>query len=234
MAGQFIDFALLAPGVKIGDTPGHTDVIMTRDQVSFAGRISITTYRVDARIIFPPPRVCRIHSSQKRCVNSRVTAVTHGNWGAWWHSQCITRAAQMIFHGSPTILSHDNWTQAVFCLFRSVDCACRETDVGGCKSQQTAANQFGFTAGGPLIKEQNFLLRHYEGSRRPRVSITIRSSCTISPDQISSRPHWFPLENLNVHHPQIMTIHGTAGHASMTTNLSFATFNNGSLPEYRH
>jgi len=157
---QFIDFALLAPGVTVGETTsGSTDVIVEpvtklsfggqnihfnfvaidgADNMSTASGIQKTTPSQEAAKEFQV--INTIYSTEfGRGVGGIVNIVTKGGTNDWHGS--LYEYFQNDAFNAKSILSQPGLT----------------------KLQQ---NQFGAAAGGPFVKDKTFFFGNYEGQRR--------------------------------------------------------------------
>ncbi|HZI56546.1 MAG TPA: TonB-dependent receptor [Verrucomicrobiae bacterium] len=157
---QFIDFALLAPGVTIGDTTsGSTDVIIEPvTKLSFAGQnihynfIAIdgadnTSTASGVQKTTPSTDAVR----EFRVVNNTYSVEAGRAVGGIVN--IITKSGTNDLHGSLyEYLRND-----------AVDASSELAAPGLNKLQQ---NQFGFTLGGPIRKNRTFFFGNYEGQRR--------------------------------------------------------------------
>src|SRR5215468_8550446 len=174
---QFIDFALLAPGVKIGDTTsGSTDVIIEPvTKLSFAGQnIHYNFIGVDgADNISTASGVQKYTPSQEavrefRVINSSYSAEFGRAVGGIVN--IITKSGSNQFHGSAYEYFRNDKLDAGSILASSDPSTCATPGVlssGGCKKlNKLRQNQYGFTLGGPIIKDKTFFFGNYEGQRR--------------------------------------------------------------------
>src|SRR5215467_11749844 len=174
---QFIDFALLAPGVKIGDTTsGSTDVIIEPvTKLSFAGQnIHYNFIAVDgADNISTASGVQKYTPSQEavrefRVINSSYSAEFGRAVGGIVN--IITKSGTNMVHGSAYEYFRNDGLDAGSILASSDPATCTVPGVlssGGCKKlNKLRQNQFGFTLGGPIIKNRTFFFANYEGQRR--------------------------------------------------------------------
>ena len=157
---QFIDFALLAPGVTIGDTTsGSTDVIIEPvTKLSFAGQnIHYNFIAIDgADNISTASGVQKTTPSTDAVREFRVINNTYSveaGRAVGGIVNIITKSGTNDFHGS------------VYEYFRNnaMDATSELAAPGLNKLQQ---NQFGFTLGGPIKKGRTFFFGNYEGQRR--------------------------------------------------------------------
>jgi hypothetical protein len=207
---QFIDFALLAPGVKIGDTTsGSTDVIIEPvTKLSFAGQnIHYNFIAVDgADNISTASGVQKYTPSQEavrefRVINSSYSAEFGRAVGGIVN--IITKSGTNNFHGSAYEYFRNDKLDAGSILASSDPSTCNtpgDLNSGGCqKLNKLRQNQFGFTLGGPIVKNRTFFFGNYEGSRR-RESPYYNSIILGNIDAINAFKSGigFPLENLNV------------------------------------
>src|ERR1700730_10869630 len=163
---QFIDFALLAPGVKIGDTTsGSTDVIIEPvTKLSFAGQnIHYNFIAVDgADNISTASGVQKYTPSQEavrefRVINSSYS--TEFGRAVGGIVNIITKSGTNALHGSVYEYFRNDKLDAGSILASS-------DPVTGKKLNRLQQNQYGFTLGGPLVKNRTFLFGNYEGQRR--------------------------------------------------------------------
>ena len=157
---QFIDFALLAPGVTVGDTTsGSTDVIIEPvTKLSFAGQnIHYNFIAVDGAdntstasgVQKTTPSTDAVR--EFRVINSTYSVQAGRAVGGIVN--IITKSGTNNVHGS------------VYEYFRNnaMDANSELAAPGLNKLQQ---NQFGFTIGGPIRKDKTFYFANYEGQRR--------------------------------------------------------------------
>ena len=157
---QFIDFALLAPGVTIGDTTsGSTDVIIEPvTKLSFAGQnIHYNFIAIDgADNISTASGVQKTTPSTDAVREFRVVNNTYSveaGRAVGGIVNIITKSGTNDLHGSIyEYLRND-----------AVDAKSELAAPGLNKLQQ---NQFGFTLGGPIKKNRTFFFGNYEGQRR--------------------------------------------------------------------
>jgi hypothetical protein len=244
---QFIDFALLAPGVKIGDTTsGSTDVIIEPvTKLSFAGQnIHYNFIAVDgADNISTASGVQKYTPSQEavrefRVVNSSYS--TEFGRAVGGIVNIITKSGTNLFHGSAYEYFRNDKLDAGSILASSDPSTCAapgDLTSGGCKKlNKLRQNQFGFTAGGPLIKNRTFFFGNYEGQRRresPYYNSIILHN--ITPINQFKTAIGFPLENLNVTRAtDYDNVMARLDHAFNDNNNLFIRyfFNNGSLQNY--
>jgi hypothetical protein len=157
---QFIDFALLAPGVWVGDTTsGSTDVIIEPvTKLSFAGQnIHYNFIAIDgADNISTASGVQKTTPSEEAVREFRVINNTYSveaGRAVGGIVNIITKSGTNELHGS------------LYEYFRNdvMDASSILAAPGLNKLRQ---NQFGFTLGGPIKKDQTFLFGNYEGQRR--------------------------------------------------------------------
>jgi carboxypeptidase family protein len=174
---QFIDFALLAPGVKVGDTTsGSTDVIIEPvTKLSFAGQnIHYNFIAVDgADNISTASGVQKYTPSQEavrefRVINSSYS--TEFGRAVGGIVNIITKSGTNNLHGSVYEYFRNEKLDAGSILASPDLNTCTvpgDPSSGGCKKlNKLRQNQFGFTLGGPVIKNRTFLFGNYEGQRR--------------------------------------------------------------------
>jgi hypothetical protein len=157
---QFIDFALLAPGVTVGDTTsGSTDVIIEPvTKLSFAGQnIHYNFIAVDgADNTSTASGVQKTTPSTDAVREFRVINNTYSvqaGRAVGGIVNIITKSGTNDVHGS------------IYEYFRNdaIDANSELAAPGLNKLQQ---NQFGFTIGGPIRKGKTFYFGNYEGQRR--------------------------------------------------------------------
>src|SRR5579872_1385778 len=157
---QFIDFALLAPGVIVGDTTsGSTDVIIEPvTKLSFAGQnIHFNFIAIDgADNTSTASGVQKTTPSEEAVREFRVINNTYGveaGRAVGGIVNIITKSGTNDLHGS------------VYDYFRNdaLDATSILAAPGLNKLQQ---NQFGATLGGPIRKDKTFFFGNYEGQRR--------------------------------------------------------------------
>jgi carboxypeptidase family protein len=174
---QFIDFALLAPGVKIGDTTsGSTDVIIEPvTKLSFAGQnIHYNFIAVDgADNISTASGTQKYTPSQEavrefRVINSSYS--TEFGRAVGGIVNIVTKSGTNDLHGSVYEYFRNDKLDAGSILASSDPSTCTvpgDITSGGCaKLNKLRQNQFGFTLGGPVIKNRTFVFGNYEGQRR--------------------------------------------------------------------
>jgi hypothetical protein len=174
---QFIDFALLAPGVKIGDTTsGSTDVIIEPvTKLSFAGQnIHYNFIAVDgADNISTASGVQKYTPSQEavrefRVINSSYS--TEFGRAVGGIVNIITKSGTNSLHGSVYEYFRNEKLDAGSILASPDLNSCStpgDPNSGGCKKlNKLRQNQFGFTLGGPIVKNKTFFFGNYEGQRR--------------------------------------------------------------------
>jgi outer membrane receptor protein involved in Fe transport len=207
---QFIDFALLAPGVKIGDTTsGSTDVIIEPvTKLSFAGQnIHYNFIAVDgADNISTASGVQKYTPSQEavrefRVINSSYS--TEFGRAVGGIVNIITKSGTNAVHGSAYEYFRNDALDAGSILASSDPSTCAvpgDLTSGGCKKlNKLRQNQFGFTLGGPIVKNRTFFFANYEGQRRresPYYNSIILNNITSI--QSFEQGLNFPVDNLNV------------------------------------
>jgi len=190
---QFIDFALLAPGVTIGDTTsGSTDVIIEPvTKLSFAGQnIHYNFIAIDgADNISTASGVQKTTPSTDAVREFRVVNNTYSveaGRAVGGIVNIITKSGTNDLHGSLyEYLRND-----------AVDARSGLAAPGLNKLQQ---NQFGFTLGGPIRKNRTFFFGNYEGQRRnenPYYNSVILGNLTLI-NQFKTN-FGLPTEKLNV------------------------------------
>jgi len=156
---QFIDFALLAPGVTIGDTTsGSTDVIIEPvTKLSFAGQnIHYNFVAIDgADNMSTASGIQKTTPSQEaveefRVINSSYS--TEFGRAVGGIVNIITKSGTNRLHGS------------VYEYFRN-DAMDAPSPLAAGKFNKLRQNQFGGTLGGPIVKDKTFFFANYEGQR---------------------------------------------------------------------
>ena len=191
---EFIDFALLAPGVTIGDTTsGSTDVIVEPvTKLSFAGQnIHFNFIAVDgADDISTASGIQRGTPPQEsvqefRVINTDYTA-DYGRATAGIVN-IITKSGTNDWHGSAYEYFRNNVMDA-----RSV--------LSAPNFNVLRQNQFGGSIGGPIKKDTTFIFANYEGQRRAE-SPTYNSAVLgniAAINQVKTTVFGLPAENLFV------------------------------------
>src|SRR5215470_9264120 len=155
---QFIDFALLAPGVTIGDTTsGSTDVIIEPvTKLSFAGQnIHYNFVAIDgADNMSTASGIQKTTPSQEavqefRVVNSDYS--TQFGRAVGGIVNIITKSGTNRLHGS------------LYEYFRNDAMDAKNALAAG--FNKLRQNQFGATLGGPIQKDKTFFFGNYEGQR---------------------------------------------------------------------
>lgn len=157
---QFIDFALLAPGVVIGDTTsGSTDVIIEPvTKLSFAGQnIHYNFIAIDgADNISTASGVQKTTPSTEAVREFRVINNTYGveaGRAVGGIVNIITKSGTNNLHGS------------VYEYFRN-DALDAHSPLAAPGLDKLRQNQFGAAMGGPISKDRTFFFGNYEGQRR--------------------------------------------------------------------
>jgi len=157
---QFIDFALLAPGVTIGDTTsGSTDVIVEPvTKLSFAGQnIHFNFIAVDgADDISTASGIQRGTPPQESVQEFRVINTDYSaEFGRATAGivNIITKSGTNVWHGSGYEYFRNDALDAISVLSAPGFHVLRQ-------------NQFGTSLGGPVRKDRTFLFANYEGQRR--------------------------------------------------------------------
>jgi carboxypeptidase family protein len=191
---QFIDFALLAPGVTIGDTTsGSTDVIIEPvTKLSFAGQnIHYNFVAIDgADNMSTASGIQKTTPSQEavqefRVVNSDYT--TEFGRAVGGIVNIITKSGTNNFHGS------------VYEYFRN-DAMDAKSALAGAGFNKLRQNQYGATVGGPIQKDKTFYFANYEGQRHvesPFYNSTVLKNLTAIND-VKVNVWGLPAENLHV------------------------------------
>ena len=190
---QFIDFALLAPGVAVGNTTsGSTDVIIEPvTKISFAGQnIHYNFIAIDgADNISTASGVQKTTPSTDAVREFRVVNNTYSveaGRAVGGIVNIITKSGTNDVHGS------------AYEYFRN-DAMDARSELAAPGLNKLRQNQFGFTLGGPISKNRTFYFGNYEGQRRsenPYYNSVILSNLT----QINQFKTNFglPTEQLNV------------------------------------
>src|SRR6266852_104691 len=156
---QFIDFALLAPGVTIGDTTsGSTDVIIEPvTKLSFAGQnIHYNFVAIDgADNMSTASGIQKTTPSQEavrefRVINSSYS--TEFGRAVGGIVNIITKSGTNSLHGS------------LYEYFRN-DVLDAPSPLAAQGFNKLRQNQFGATLGGPITKDKTFFFGNYEGQR---------------------------------------------------------------------
>ncbi|MGH9637474.1 MAG: carboxypeptidase regulatory-like domain-containing protein, partial [Candidatus Angelobacter sp.] len=156
---QFIDFALLAPGVTIGDTTsGSTDVIIEPvTKLSFAGQnIHYNFIAIDGADNISTASGVQKTTPSAEAVREFVvinnTYSVEAGRAVGGIVNIVTKSGTNDLHGS------------VYEYFRNnaMDAQSTLAAPGLNKLHQ---NQFGFTLGGPIKKDKTFYFGNYEGQR---------------------------------------------------------------------
>jgi Carboxypeptidase regulatory-like domain/TonB dependent receptor len=191
---EFIDFALLSPGVQIGDTTsGSTDVIVEPvTKLSFAGQnIHFNFIAVDgADDISTASGIQRGTPPQDsvqefRVINSDYT--TEYGRATAGIVNIITKSGTNAFHGTAYEYFRNNDLDAKSILSAPGLNILRQ-------------NQFGVALGGPVKKDKTFFFANYEGQRRGESptynSIVLGNLAAIN--QVKTDVFGLPAENLAV------------------------------------
>src|SRR2546422_8831750 len=191
---QFIDFALLAPGVTIGDTTsGSTDVIIEPvTKLSFAGQnIHYNFVAIDgADNMSTASGIQKTTPSQEaveefRVINSSYS--TEFGRAVGGIVNIITKSGTNELHG------------ALYEYFRNdaMDATSPLAAMGFDKLRQ---NQFGTTLGGPIVRDKTFFFGNYEGQRHtesPFYNSTVLTNIDAI-NQVKANTFGLPTENLHV------------------------------------
>jgi hypothetical protein len=192
---QFIDFALLAPGVTVGDTTsGSTDVIIEPvTKLSFAGQnIHYNFVAIDgADNMSTASGIQKTTPSQEAVQEFRVVNSSYGTEfgrAVGGIVNIITKSGTNSLHGS------------VYEYFRNdkMDAENKLAAAGG--FNKLRQNQFGATLGGPIIKDKTFYFANYEGQRHsesPYYNQTVLDNITAI-NQVKTQVFGLPAENLFV------------------------------------
>ncbi|MHB8411972.1 MAG: TonB-dependent receptor [Candidatus Acidiferrales bacterium] len=190
---EFIDFALLSPGVQIGDTTsGSTDVIVEPvTKLSFAGQnIHFNFIAVDgADDISTASGIQRGTPPQDsvqefRVINTDYT--TEFGRATAGIVNIITRGGTNTLHGSLYEYFRNNVMDAKSILSAPGFNILRQ-------------NQFGLSLGGPIKKDKTFFFANYEGQRRGESPIynsaVLNNIAAIN--QVKTQIYGLPAENLH-------------------------------------
>ncbi len=191
---QFIDFALLAPGVTVGDTTsGSTDVIIEPvTKLSFAGQnIHYNFVAIDgADNMSTASGIQKTTPSQEavkefRVINSEYS--TEAGRAVGGIVNIITKSGTNLTHGS------------VYEFFRN-DAMDAKNPLASPGLNKLRQNQYGFTLGGPIKKDKTFYFGNYEGQRRRESpfynSIILANLPAIN--RVKTQVYHLAPENLNV------------------------------------
>jgi hypothetical protein len=157
---QFIDFALLAPGVTVGDTTsGSTDVIIEPvTKLSFAGQnIHYNFVAIDgADNMSTASGIQKTTPSQEavrefRVINSDYS--TQFGRAVGGIVNIITKSGSNDLHGS------------LYEFFRHDKMDAKNLLAAPGGFNKLRQNQFGGTLGGPIIRDKTFFFLNYEGQR---------------------------------------------------------------------
>lgn len=191
---EFIDFALLAPGVTIGNTTsGSTDVIVEPvTKLSFAGQnIHFNFIAVDgADDISTASGIQRGTPPQEsvqefRVINTDYT--TEFGRATAGIVNIITKSGTNSVHGSVYEYFRNDAMDAVSILAAPGFHALHQ-------------NQFGAAIGGPIRKDKTFIFANYEGQRRseaPTYNSTVLANIDAI-NQVKTQTFGLPAENLFV------------------------------------
>lgn len=174
---QFIDFALLAPGITVGDTTsGSTDVIIEPvTKLSFAGQnIHYNFVAIDgADNMSTASGIQKTTPSQEAVREFRVINTDFGaeaGRAVGGIVNIITKSGTNNFHGSVYEFFRNDALDARSILTSPNLPTCNvpgNAASGGCKFlKKLRQNQFGATLGGPIKKDKTFFFGNYEGQRR--------------------------------------------------------------------
>jgi hypothetical protein len=190
---QFIDFALLAPGVTIGDTTsGSTDVIIEPvTKLSFAGQnIHYNFVAIDgADNMSTASGIQKTTPSQEgveefRVINSSYS--TEFGRAVGGIVNIITKSGTNSLHGS------------VYEYFRNDAMDAKSPLAAG--FDKLRQNQFGGSLGGPIKKDRTFFFGNYEGQRHsesPFYNSTVLANLS-DINEVKQDVWGLPAENLQV------------------------------------
>ena len=215
---QFIDFALLAPGVTIGDTTsGSTDVIIEPvTKLSFAGQnIHFNFVAVDgADSISTASGIQKTTPSQEavqefRVINSSYS--TEFGRAVGGIVNIITKSGGNEFHGSLyEFFRNDALDSRNILTSPDLPTCTNPSDPRTCEFlDKLRQNQFGGTIGGPIRKNKTFFFGNYEGQRRREspfynsvilgnIALINQLKCTNFNTQPCGAPGTLPQEDLKV------------------------------------
>ena len=191
---QFIDFALLAPGVTIGDTTsGSTDVIIEPvTKLSFAGQnIHYNFVAIDgADNMSTASGIQKTTPSQEaveefRVINSSYS--TEFGRAVGGIVNIITKSGTNELHG------------ALYEYFRN-DAMDATSPLAAKGFDKLRQNQFGTTLGGPIVRDRTFFFGNYEGQRHtesPFYNSTVLTNIDAI-NQVKANVFGLPTENLSV------------------------------------
>ena len=191
---QFIDFALLAPGVTIGDTTsGSTDVIIEPvTKLSFAGQnIHYNFVAIDgADNMSTASGIQKTTPSQEaveefRVINSSYS--TEFGRAVGGIVNIITKSGTNELHG------------ALYEYFRN-DAMDATSPLAAKGFDKLRQNQFGGTLGGPIVRDRTFFFGNYEGQRHsesPFYNSTVLTNIDAI-NQVKANVFGLPTENLSV------------------------------------
>jgi hypothetical protein len=191
---QFIDFALLAPGVTIGDTTsGSTDVIIEPvTKLSFAGQnLHYNFVAVDgADNMSTASGIQKTTPSQDaveefRVINSSYS--TEFGRAVGGIVNIITKSGTNTLHGS------------LYEFFRN-DVLDAPSPLAAAGFNKLRQNQFGATLGGPIRKDRTFFFTNYEGQRHvesPFYNSTVLQNINAI-NAVKVNTWGLPAENLHV------------------------------------
>jgi len=189
---QFIDFALLAPGITVGDTTsGSTDVIIEPvTKLSFAGQnIHFNFIAIDgADNISTASGIQKTTPSQEavrefRVINTQYS--TEAGRAVGGIVNIITKSGTNDLHGSAYDYFRNDALDAQSILTSPDLPSCTNpNDRHTCSRflKKLHQNQFGFTLGGPIQRDKTFFFGNYEGQRRsesPFYNSAILSNLTL-------------------------------------------------------
>ncbi len=190
---QFIDFVLLAPGVSIGDTTsGSTDVIVEPvTKISFASQnIHYNFIAIDgADNMSTASGIQKTTPSQEavqefRVINAEYSSVFGRAVGGIVN--IITKSGTNELHGS------------VYTYFRNDGLDARSI-LQPAGQDNLEQYQFGFSLGGPIVKDKTFFFGNYEGQRRTESPFYNSAILTnIAAINTAKSNFGLPAENLNV------------------------------------
>jgi outer membrane receptor for ferrienterochelin and colicin len=191
---EFIDFALLAPGVQIGDTTsGSTDVIVEPvTKISFAGQnIHFNFIAVDgADDISTASGIQRGTPPQDSVQEFRVINTDYSTQ----YGRATAGIVNII-----TKSGTNDWHGALYEYFRN-NALDAKSILSAPGFNVLRQNQFGGEIGGPIQKDKTFIFANYEAQRRAESptynSVVLENIDAIN--QVKTQVFGLPAENLNV------------------------------------
>ncbi len=233
---QFIDFALLAPGVTVGDTTsGSTDVIIEPvTKLSFAGQnIHYNFVAIDgADNMSTASGIQKTTPSQEavrefQVVNSDYSTVYGRAVGGIVN--VITKSGTNDLHGAAYEYFRNDKMDAKNPLVSPNLATCKvpgDPFSGGCTPlDKLRQNQFGFTLGGPIVKNKTFFFGNYEGQRHREApfynSVILQHlDCSFTVDPRCGTPS----ETVSINQVKVNTFHLAPENLNVTRNIDYDNF----------